>query len=480
MALTAGPDRLLPFIAGAPYAVADFVPLEDPYRHEVVALVGTSDESTVTAAVAAAHAARRDMEAMPVHERARLLRKAADLVAERAEEFAVQVTRSTGKVLKHTRREAHRAPWTLRMAAAAAEAPDAGLPAADAMPGGEGVLAMSARFPVGVVAAITPFNAPINLVLHKVAPALAMGNTVVVKPAAEAPWPALELARLLTDVGFPPGAVNVVPGDAASGQALVADRRVALVTFTGGTDAGSAVRTAAGLRPVLLELGGNSANIVHADADLKLALEQALLGGFSNNGQSCNSVQRLLVHRSRYEEFTAALAAEAGRLLVGDPMDASTDIGPLIREAAAERVQRNLDAAVANGATVRIGGRRDGAVVPPTVVADVSHDEPLYSQEAFAPLVITEPYDSIDEAIALANDTSFALQAAVFTTSSDVMTQCFRELRSGSVIVNRSSNFRLDQLPYGGIGASGWGREGPHFAALEMTYIKSLVVAPSR
>ncbi|MDT7551176.1 MAG: hypothetical protein QOE84_3570, partial [Actinomycetota bacterium] len=311
MALTAGPAQLLPFIAGAPYAVADFVPLEDPYRHEVVALVGSSDESTVTAAVAAAHAARRDMEAMPVHERARLLRKAADLVAERAEEFAVQVTRSTGKVLKHTRREAHRAPWTLRMAAAAAEAPDAGLPAADAMPGGEGVLAMSARFPVGVVAAITPFNAPINLVLHKVAPALAMGNTVVVKPAAEAPWPALELARLLTDVGFPPGAVNVVPGDAATGQALVADRRVALVTFTGGTDAGAAVRTAAGLRPVLLELGGNSANIVHADADMKLALEQAILGGFSNNGQSCNSVQRLLVHRSRYEEFTAALAAEA-------------------------------------------------------------------------------------------------------------------------------------------------------------------------
>jgi acyl-CoA reductase-like NAD-dependent aldehyde dehydrogenase len=475
-----GEVRLLPFVDGASYAVTDFIPLEDPYRREVVALVGTSDDNAVAAAVAAADRARRDMAAMPVHERARLLRKAADLLAERAEEFAVQVTRSTGKVLKHTRREAQRAPWTLRAAAAAAEAPDAGMPPADAMPGGEGVLALAARFPVGIVAAITPFNAPINLVLHKVAPALAMGNTVVVKPAAEAPWPALELAKLLTEVGFPPGAVNVVPGDAASGQTLIADPRVSLVTLTGGTKAGSAVRTAAGLRPVLLELGGNSANIIHADADMKLALEQVILGGFSNNGQSCNSVQRVLVQRSMYDEFTSAIAAEAGRLLVGDPMDGSTDIGPLIREAAAERVQQNVDAAVANGATVRLGGRREGSVVPPTVVSGVNHDEPLYCQEVFAPLLMTEPYDSIDEAIALANDTSFALQAAVFTTSSDVMTQCFQELRSGSVIVNRSSNFRLDQLPYGGIGASGWGREGPHFAALEMTYVKSLVIAPSR
>jgi acyl-CoA reductase-like NAD-dependent aldehyde dehydrogenase len=478
--MSSGPGRLLPYIDGSPYAVADVVPLEDPYRHDVVALVGMSDEGAVAAAVAAADRARRDMAAMPVHQRARLLRAAADTLAGRAEEFAVQVTRSTGKVLKHTRREAGRAPWTLRAAAAAAEEPEAGLPPADSMPGGEGVLAVSRRFPVGIVAAITPFNAPINLVLHKVAPALAMGNAVVVKPAAEAPWPALELARLLTDLGFPPGAVNVVPGGPETGRALVADPRVSLVTFTGGTEAGTAIRMAAGLRPVLLELGGNSANIVHEDADVDLALEQTVLGGFSNNGQSCNSVQRILVHRSRYEEFTAALAGRAGRLLVGDPMDGTTDIGPLIRESSAERVQENLDVAVRNGAIVRLGGRRDRAVLPPTVVSGVGHTEPLYSQEVFAPLVMTEAYDTIDEAISLANDTDFALQASVFTRSSDVMTQCFRELRAGSIIANRSSNFRLDQLPYGGIGTSGWGREGPHFAALEMTYIKSLVIAPSR
>jgi acyl-CoA reductase-like NAD-dependent aldehyde dehydrogenase len=479
MSMSSGPDRLLPFVDGAPYAVDDAVPIEDPYRREVVALVGTSDDSAVAAAVTAAHRARRDMAAMPVHQRARLLRAAGDILAGRAEEFAVQVTRSTGKVLKHTRREAQRAPWTLRAAAAAAEAPEAGLPPVDSMPGGEGMIAVSRRFPVGVVAAITPFNAPINLVLHKVAPALAMGNAVVVKPAAEAPWPALEIARLLTDLGFPPGAVNVLPGGAATGRALIADPRVSLITFTGGTEAGTAVRTAAGLRPVLLELGGNSANIVHEDADIELALQQTLLGGFSNNGQSCNSVQRILVHRSRHEQFTAALAANASRLLVGDPMDSATDIGPLIRETSAERVQENLDAAVGNGAVVHLGGRRDRAVIPPTVVSDVSHTEPLYSQEAFAPLVMTEPYETIDEAISLANDTDFALQASVFTRSSDVMTLCFRDLRAGSVIANRSSNFRLDQLPYGGVGASGWGREGPHFAALEMTYIKSLVIAPS-
>ena len=473
-------DRLLPWIDGADHPVHGAEPLLDPFSGAAVALVGGADEAAVEAAVTAASKARAAMAAMPIHERAHLLRVAADRLEPRAEEFAVQVTRSTGKVLKHTRREAGRAPWTLRAAAAAAEAPGPTLPPADAMPGGEGVLATASRFPVGVVAAITPFNAPINLVLHKIAPALAMGNCIVVKPAPEAPWPAVELARLLTDVGFPPGAVNVIPGDVNAGKHLVADPRVALITFTGGTVAGLAVRAAAGLRPVLLELGGNSANIVHGDADLELAVEQCLLGGFSNNGQSCNSVQRILVHRSQFERFTAALVEAAGRLRVGSPMDPTTDIGPLVRASSAERVQKNLDLAVAAGATVHLGGRRQGAVVPPTIVSDVPRDTPLYVQEAFAPLVITEPYDEIDDAIERANDTPFALQAAVFTRSSHVMTRCFQGLRAGSVIVNRSSNFRLDQLPYGGIGSSGWGREGPLYAALEMTYLKSLVIAPSR
>lgn len=470
--------RLLPWVGGRFAEVPGFEDLVEPWAGRVVAEVGVAGPETVGAALSAASGARSQMADMPVHERARLLRAAADVVADRAEELAREITEATGKVISHTRRETRRVPWTLRAAASAAEALLPAAPPADAIPGGEGVIGLLARRPVGTVAAITPFNAPLNLVAHKVAPALAVGNCVVVKPAPQAPGPALRLAGILTEAGFPAGAVNVIPGGRETGAALLADSRVDLISFTGGTEAGHAIRAAAGLRPVLLELGGNSANLVCADADLPLALRECLTGGFSNNGQSCNSVQRILVHRDQHDQFAKALATQAASLRVGDPMDERTDIGPLIDSASAIRVEVAIAEAVAKGATLHTGGTRQGAVITPTVLSNVGHDLPLYCAEVFAPVVLVESFDDLGEAIEVANSTPFALQAAVFTSSLATAARCFRELRAGSVIVNRSSNFRLDQLPYGGIGESGTGREGPLYAAEAMSYLKSLVLVP--
>jgi acyl-CoA reductase-like NAD-dependent aldehyde dehydrogenase len=469
--------RLLPFIGGRHVEVAEFTDLVEPYRGRVVGRVGVADAGTVAEAVSAAASAQQEMAGMPVHQRARLLRAAADLVQSRAADLAREITAETGKVISHTKREASRVPWTLRASAAAAETMAAASPPADLMPGGEGVTTVLARRPVGTVAAITPFNAPLNLVAHKVGPALAAGNCVIVKPAPQAPAPALRLAEILTEVGFPAGAIGVLPGGADTGTALLASPLVDLISFTGGVAAGRAIRAAAGTRPVLLELGGNSANLVCPDADLELALLECVSGGFSNNGQSCNSVQRILVHRDQHDAFTAALAERAAALPLGDPMDNTTSIGPLINEASARRVEEAIAAARAKGAVVHTGGTRDGAVIAPTVLTHVDHGLSLYCDEVFAPVVIVEAYDTLGEAIDSANSTRFGLQAAVFTNSLDNASRCFRELRVGSVVVNRSSNFRLDQLPYGGIGESGTGREGPLFAVEAMTYLKSLVIA---
>lgn len=478
MAGTDAVPRLLPWIDGKPVDVASFSPLREPWRGQLVAEVGVPDADTHDLALASSAATRTVMAALPAHERARLLRAAADEVGRRADEIAELVTRSTGKVISHTRREASRAPWTLRLSASAAEALTPGAPPTDAMPGPAGTGVLVRRHPYGTVLAITPFNAPLNLVLHKVGPALASGNCVLVKPAPQVPGPALIVAEILTEVGFPPGAVNVVPGGPDTGAAFVADERVDYITFTGGTAAGAAIRAASGVRPVALELGGNSANIVAADADLDLAVRECVAGGFSNNGQSCNSVQRILVAEALLEPFVAALVARAGQLAVGDPMDPATIIGPLISEASAIRVETAIGQAVTSGATLHTGGGRTGALIAPTVLTGVSEHLALYCDEVFAPVVLVEPFRTIDDAIAKANSTRFGLQAAVFTASLDIAMRCYEGIRAGSVIVNRSSNFRLDQLPYGGVGVSGMGREGPHYAAEEMTYLKSAVLVP--
>jgi acyl-CoA reductase-like NAD-dependent aldehyde dehydrogenase len=331
-----------------------------------------------------------------------------------------------------------------------------------------------------VVAAITPFNAPFNLLAHKVAPALAAGNAVVAKPAPQAPLSAFDIAAIMEEAGFPAGAVNVVPGDAEVGSALVTHPGVDLITFTGGAKAGQAIRRDAGLRKVMLELGGNSPNIVHHDANLMAAADACLRGGFGNNGQSCNSVQRVLVHDEVRDAFTAALVAAAGRMVVGDPLDPVTEVGPLVDEASAIRVLSRIEDAVAQGARVLTGGTREGALIGPTVVADAPQECPLYWDEVFAPVILVTGYRNLNEAVEMANATAFGLQAAIFTESLDSAMAAALKLRSGGVMVNRSSNFRLDHLPYGGVGDSGFGREGPQSTVEEMTNLKVIVLSPAQ
>lgn len=453
--------------------------LRDPYRDEPVARVSISSADDVRAAVDAATAAQPIVAAMPVHERSAVLRRAADLVESRAAAYAATITRQTGKALKNTLREVGRAAWTMRAAATAAETHFGRVMVPDVAPGGEGILAMTLWEPVGVVGAITPFNAPFNLVMHKVAPAFAAGNAILVKPASQAPLAAIDIARVMEEAGAPPGAVNVVPGNRETVAAILADKRVAMFTLTGSRAAGEALVRGAGLRRVVLELGGNSPNIVHHDAAIEEAAAACARGGFANTGQSCNSVQRILVHRNVIESFTARLLEETGALTVGDPLDPATDVGTLVDESAAVRIESWLEEARERGARVLVGGKRTGAQLKPTVVVDAPIDARLVCEEVFGPVVVILPYDDLDEAIAQANATPYGLQAAVFTDSIAVAMKVARGVRAGGVLVNRSTNFRMDHLPYGGVKESGIGREGPIRAIEEMSQLKLIVMAPS-
>jgi len=479
--MTAGtyPREITPWIDGRPGTSQDWTEVRDPYRGDLAAKVAVSDQETVDRAVTSAIEAQKQVAAMPAYERAALLRRAAEILAGRAEELAEAITRQTGKVLRDTLRETRRAPWTFRVAATAAETLQGTVYRSDAMPQGEEITSISYRQPVGVVGAVTPFNAPLNLTAHKVAPAIAAGNAIVVKPASPAPITALDLAQVMEEAGLPPGAMNVVPGGPATGQALVTHPGINLITFTGGPTAGEQIRRAAGFRRVLLELGGNSPNLVHHDANLTAACDAALRGGFANGGQSCNSVQRLLVHRDVYQEFTDMMVTAASGLKTGDPLDPETEVGPVVDEKSAARVIDWLEDAASSGAEILCGGTREGALISPTVVAGTPSTCRLFSEEVFAPVVLVNPYDTLDEALELANSTIYGLQAAIFTSSLDVALEAGRKLKAGGVMVNRSSNFRLDHLPYGGVGESGMGREGPAAAVEEMTELKVVVIAPS-
>lgn len=451
------------------------MPVIDPYRGETMAVVQGAGPQQVEQAIIAARAAQPEVAALPVHARADLLRAVAALVAERADDIAATVTRQTGKALKDTRREMSRSRSTLRAIATAIEAETGEVVAADAIPGGEGLTAFVRREPLGVVAAIVPFNAPFNLAMHKVAAAIGAGNSVIVKPSDYAPLSGYQLAEVFLAAGAPPGAVSVLPGPEV-GQALVAAPGVDAVSFTGGVPAGRAITRDAGLKRLILELGGNSPNIVHADADVEAAVSALVAGGFSNTGQSCNSVQRILVHESINEDLTTRLADATGRLVLGDPLDPATDVGTLVTEDAARRVESWVDEAVADGAQVAAGGKREGAAYRPTVLTRVRPDMRICAEEIFGPVVCVVTYADLDDAIDLANGTPFGLQAAVFTRSLAVAFDVSSRLRAGGVMVNRSSNTRLDHLPFGGLGDSGHGREGGRYSIEEMTRRKLTII----
>ncbi len=396
---------------------------------------------------------------------------------ERKEELALIMVGEVGKVLKDARGEVDRGIQTLIASAEEAKRiAGEGVPLGQ--PGFDGKIAFTIRVPVGVVGAITPFNFPLNLTLHKVGPALAAGNTVVLKPAEMTPVIACILADIMAEAGLPAGFLNVVNGfGQETGQYLLEDESIAMFTFTGSPGVGRQIKSAIGIRKVTLELGNNSPNIVHEDApDLAKAAELCVSRGMANNGQACISVQRVYVHRNVYDMFVEQAVEAAAALKVGDPADPSTDIGPMISEKEAKRVESWIDEAIAQGAKVAFGGKRNGAFMEPTILVDVKADMKVMCQEIFAPAINIVPYDDVNQAFQWANDTRFGLQAGLFTSNLQLALRAAHELQFGGVIINDVSTTRADVMPYGGVKDSGIGREGPKYAVQEMTDERIVVI----
>jgi acyl-CoA reductase-like NAD-dependent aldehyde dehydrogenase len=455
----------------------DEIVVASPYDGAEIARVPSCGAPHVDRAVAAARS--RLAEPLPAHERAAILDRAAVLLAERQEDFARTIAQEAAKPIRTARIEAGRAVDTFRFSAVEARSLTGEMVPVDASAPGTGKLAFTLRVPVGVVGAISPFNFPLNLVSHKVAPAIAAGCPVVLKPAGQTPLSALALADLLLDeCGLPPGWLNVVTGSGrAVGDPLVTHDDVAMITFTGSPEVGWGIRERAPRKKVNLELGNNSPVIIEPDGDWRGAAAKLKIAGFSHAGQSCISAQRLLVHRSIHDEFVAALSDEVATLVVGAPLDEATDVSALISSGDTERVKGWIDDAVAAGAKVAVGGDvGDDGVLRPTVLTEVTPDMKVCATEVFGPVVGVAAYDDLDEALALANDTRYGLQAAIFTARIDAALAAARRLDFGGVMINEVPTWRADQQPYGGVRDSGNTREGPRYAVREMTEHRLVVI----
>jgi len=466
VATTATERRLL--VGGEWVETGDWIDVRSPYDGASVGRVARADAALARRAVDAAE--RAMAEPLPAHERAAILDRTARLVEDRAEEIARTISSEAGKPMKAARVEASRAASTFTMAAVEARRLVGEVVPMDASPAGDGKLAMTLRVPVGVVGAISPFNFPFNLVAHKVAPALAAGCAVVLKPASQTPLSALLLAELETEAGLPAGWLNVVCGPAAElGDVLVEDERVALITFTGSAGVGWKLRERAPRKRVNLELGNATPVLVAADADLEEAAKRLAANAFSFAGQSCISVQRIYIERPAYDAFLEVFLPRVESLVVGDPSDDATDVGPVISTDDRDRILSWIDEASSVGARVLTGGALDGELLRPTVVADAPADAKVSCEEVFGPLCTVVAYDTLDEAIGLANGTRYGLQAGIFTGDLQTAFRAARELEFGGVTVNEAPTFRADQMPYGGVKDSGNTREGPAYAVREMT-----------
>lgn len=459
--------------------MSDVITVRSPYDDSVIGEIPAQTAADVDRAVAIAKAALHD-NPLPLWKRAEILDKAAARLTERREEFAQIIAREAAKPIKTARVEAERAAGTFQFAAAEARKLTGETIPLDAISAGVGKLGFTLRVPIGVVGAIAPFNFPLNLVVHKVGPAIAAGCPVVLKPASQTPFSSIALAQMLVEeCGLPPEYLQVVTGGGGTvGNAIVDHPDVALITFTGSPEVGWGIRARAPRKRVGLELGNNAPCIIEADGDWKAAAAKIKVAGFSHAGQSCISTQRVLVHRSIVDEFTAALVAHVDTLVVGDPMDEATDVSALISKGERDRVSSWVEEARAAGATVATGGSlTDDGVLRPTVIANATPDLKVCAQEVFGPVVAVTAYDTLDEAIALANDTKFGLQAAIFTSDISKALKAVQSLDFGGVLVNEVPTWRADQQPYGGLRDSGNTREGPAFSVKEMTEIRMVVLS---
>jgi acyl-CoA reductase-like NAD-dependent aldehyde dehydrogenase len=475
MAVTARERKLL--LDGEWIETGEWHEVRSPYSGEVVGRLARAGADEARRAV---DAARRAMaEPLPAHRRAEILERTAALVAERQDEIARTICDEAGKPLKAARVEAARAVSTYLSAAAEARTLAGEVVPMDASPAGVGKLAYTLRVPIGVVGAISPFNFPFNLVAHKVAPALAAGCAVVLKPASQTPLSELLLAELETEAGLPPGWLNVLVGPASEiGDVLVEDERVRLISFTGSAEVGWKLRERAATKKVLLELGNATPVIVEADADVEGAAGKVAANAFSFAGQSCISVQRVYVQRAAYEDFVSTLVPKVEALTIGDPADEATDVGPVIDEDARERILAWIEEAKAQGATVLTGGDETGeGVIRPTVLSDVTPAMKVSCREVFGPVCTVTPYDAFEDALELANGTEYGLQAGVFTRDVGKALAAGTALEFGGVLVNEAPTFRADQMPYGGVKASGNTKEGPPYSVREMTEERLVVIA---
>lgn len=460
------------YINGEEYVGNDRVrhEVKSPYTGEVVGSIDFATAEDIEKALATSHDVfHTTMKHLPAYKRADILRKTSDFLERDVEIFAVTLAHEAGKPIKDARAEVARAVQVLRFAADEAKKIEGELVPMDAAVGGENRIGMVYKYPIGVVGAITPFNFPLNLVLHKLAPAFAAGNTVVLKPAEKTPLTSVMLAKLFEEAGLPKGALNVVMGEGAFvGDKIVQDPRVQKITFTGSAAVGASIKQKAGLKKVTLELGSNAPNIVFNDADIEKAATGLVKGAFAFSGQVCISVQRIYVQEAVYQAFLDAFLPKVNALKVGNPLDETTDIGGLITVDAANRAFSWVQEAKNQGATVATGGVLDGSVLTPTVMTNVHKDMKVVCQEVFAPIVSVIPFETEEEVIAMANDSDFGLQAAVFTKDINRAFKLAKELETGGVWVNEISTYRQDNYPYGGVKLSGVGKEGVKYAIEDM------------
>lgn len=452
------------------------VEIRSPYDGTPLATVfqGTADhaERAIQSAVRAFGSTRR----LPAFERQRVLRSIAQHITSRKEDFARTLAQESGKPLKQARTEVERGIFTFAVAAEETTRIPGEYLSLDWQQFTSGRWGIVRRFPIGPIAGITPFNFPLNLVAHKVAPAIAAGCPIILKPAPQTPLTAFLLAEAVEQAGLPDGAFNVLPLSNEDAGLLVTDDRIKLISFTGSAPVGWEIKRRAGKKKVVLELGGNAGVIVHGDTDLAWAAERCVTGGFSYAGQTCISVQRILVERPAFTKFRDLLIAGVSKLKAGDPMDDTTDLGPLIRESDASRASQWVQEAVQDGATLLCGGKRRGSVMEPTVLTGTRPDMKVNCQEIFGPVVTLEGYDDFAQALRLINESPYGLQAGVFTRDASRIFQAFEELEVGGVIAGDVPSFRIDHMPYGGVKDSGQGREGLRYAIEDMTEPRLLVM----
>jgi glyceraldehyde-3-phosphate dehydrogenase (NADP+) len=477
MATTTAPLELSPVIGGRAVTTGETYEVRSPYDDALVAVIHRAGPREIEAAIAGAVRAFETTRKLPSWRRSEILVGIADRIEAAKDDFARTIALEAGKPIKTARIEAERAAFTFRVASEETKRIYGEIVPLDWLPGNDGRVAHVRRIPLGPIAGISPFNFPINLVAHKVAPALAAGNPIVVRPASQTPISALKLAQIVLDAGWPEEGIAVVPSTTADAAPLVEDDRIKLLTFTGSPPVGWGLKNRAGMKRVTLELGGNASVVVAADADAAYAAERIVWGGTANAGQTCISVQRVYHHES-LDGFEDDLVRRFEQLVVGDPLDEATDVGPLISTDDAERVEQWLQEAVEGGARILTGGERDGSLFRPTVITDVDDRMKVSCEELFAPVITVHPFGDTLEALERAGASQFGLQAGLFTNDMRIVDAAFDRIEVGGLMVNDVSTFRVDHMPYGGVKRSGFGREGLRYAIEEMTELKLLTFNP--